>query len=308
MVAIKISDLRKEYPGQVTALQGLDLEVQSGEIYGFLGPNGAGKSTTIDILLGFTSASGGNAHLLESDVSPESVDIRSRIGVLPEGVSAYERLSGREHLQFVADVKDVDEDIEALLERVGLEVDAADRATGGYSKGMTQRLNLAMALVGEPEILILDEPSSGLDPKGIRRMRRILRAEAERGAAVFFSSHLLAEVEAICDRVGVLHDGALKAEGTVDGIQESMRSFAVLSVETDGIDDTAVQSIEALPSVEDVEVEGTTLDVSIPSGAKFDVLDALRETRTEVIDFSLEEPSIEDFFDEHTGTKEGVSS
>ncbi|MGM0604826.1 MAG: ABC transporter ATP-binding protein, partial [Halobacteriota archaeon] len=217
MVAIQLDGVSKRF-GAVTALRNVDLTVESGEIFGFLGPNGAGKSTTIDILLDFVRPSAGSATVLGYDAQADSTAVRSRTGVLPDGYHVYDRLSGRDHVRFAIESKGADEDPIALLERVGI-ADAADRRAGGYSKGMTQRLVLAMALVGEPELLILDEPSTGLDPNGAREMREIIRAEADRGATVFFSSHILEQVEAICDRVGILNEGRLVALDSIDGLR-----------------------------------------------------------------------------------------
>jgi len=176
-------------------------------VYGFLGPNGAGKSTTIDMVLDLVRPTEGTVRVLEQDATTDGVAIRKRTGVLPDGFAVYDRLTGRQHVEFAVRSKEADDDPDALLDRVGL-LDDADRKAGGYSKGMRQRLALAMALAGDPDLLILDEPSSGLDPAGAKEMREIVRAEADRGATVFFSSHILEQVEAVCDRVGILREGS----------------------------------------------------------------------------------------------------
>jgi len=214
MPAITVDNLTKSF-GQTVALDDLSFRVEEGEVFGFLGPNGAGKSTTINIVLDFARPTAGEISVLGMDAQRYSRDIRQRTGVLPEGVELYDRLTARQHLEFAIDSKNADDDPEALLERVGL-VDAIDRKAGGYSKGMAQRLMLAMALVGEPDLLILDEPSTGLDPNGAREMRDIVREESERGATVFFSSHIMEQVEAVCDRVGILRDGKMVAVDSVE--------------------------------------------------------------------------------------------
>jgi len=173
MSAIELSGVTKQF-GDVTALHDLDLEVQDGEIYGFLGPNGAGKSTTIDILLDFVRPTSGRASVLGMDAQDDSLAIRQRTGVLPDGFHVYDRLTARQHLEFAIESKNATDDPDELLERVGIP-DAADRKAGGFSKGMAQRLALAVALVGEPDLIILDEPSTGLDPNGAREMREIIR-------------------------------------------------------------------------------------------------------------------------------------
>ena len=209
MTAIELDDVHKSF-GDVRALRGVDLEVEEGEVFGFLGPNGAGKSTTINILLDFVRPDQGDVRVLDQDAGESTVAVRERTGVLPEGFDLYKRLTAREHLRFAIESKDSDQKPYPLLERVGLE-DAIDRKAGGFSTGMRQRLALAMALVGDPELLILDEPTSGLDPNGARELREIVEAEAADGTTVFFSSHILGQVEAVCDRVGIIRDGELVA-------------------------------------------------------------------------------------------------
>lgn len=206
MSAIALRNVQKHF-GSIDALRGIDLEVDSGEVFGFLGPNGAGKSTTIDILLHYTHPSSGSVEVLDQDVTTDPVAVRERTGILPEGFAAFETMTGRQHLEYAIESNGADDDPDVLLERVGLE-GVGDRLAQDYSKGMTQRLALAMALVGEPDLLILDEPSTGLDPHGVRRMREIVRAERDRGATVFFSSHILEQVEAVADRVGILRAAA----------------------------------------------------------------------------------------------------
>ena len=229
MPAIQLHDVAKSYGG-VVALHGIDLAVEHGEVFGFLGPNGAGKSTTIDILLRFTHPTSGDVEVLGIDVATDPVAVRRRTGVLPEGFSPFETMTGRQHVEYAIDVAGSDDDPIALLERVDV-AHAADRRAAGYSKGMAQRLALAMALVGEPELLILDEPSTGLDPHGARRMREIVREERDRGATVFFSSHILEQVEAVADRVGILNGGRLVTVDTIDGLRAAVGASGELRID-----------------------------------------------------------------------------
>jgi ABC-2 type transport system ATP-binding protein len=186
MPAIELDGVTKRF-GDVIAVDELSMTVPEGEVFGFLGPNGAGKSTTINVLLDFVRPTAGTVSVLGMDAQERSVDVRERTGVLPEGFSVYDRLTGRQHIEFAIESKEVDADPDAVLDRVGLDGEG-DRKAGGYSKGMSQRLALGMALVGEPELLILDEPSSGLDPAGAKEMRDIVREEADRGANVLLES------------------------------------------------------------------------------------------------------------------------
>ncbi|SEQ71033.1 ABC transporter ATP-binding protein [Natrinema salaciae] len=300
MPAITVDDLTKSF-GQTLALEDLSFRVEEGEVFGFLGPNGAGKSTTINIILDFARPTSGEVSVLGMDAQQHSRDIRKRTGVLPEGVETYDRLTARQHLEFAIDSKNADEDPEALLERVGL-ADAIDKKTGGYSKGMSQRLMLAMALVGEPDLLILDEPSTGLDPNGAREMREIVREENERGATVFFSSHIMEQVESVCDRVGILRDGQMVAVDSVAGLRDSVEGGTTLRVTVDRIDDDALQAVRSLPDVGNVTVEGQnppTVVVAV-DGSKTAVLSALEDRGIDVNDFETTEASLEDVFQSYT--------
>ncbi|MXV61580.1 ATP-binding cassette domain-containing protein [Natronorubrum sp. JWXQ-INN-674] len=301
MTAIDISEATKRY-GNETALEGLDLSVQRGEIYGFLGPNGAGKSTTINLILDFIRPSAGEVQVFGLDAREDSLEIRSRTGILPEGTECYDRLTGRQHVEFAIESKAADDDPNALLERVGI-ADAAGKKAGGYSKGMAQRLMLATALVDDPDLLILDEPSTGLDPNGAREMRDIIREENERGATVFFSSHVLGQVEAICDRVGILRDGHLIAEDTVEGLRDSMPNQTRLRVQVDRIpadSSAALEALESIDGVSEVSADGTTLVVACEDRAKTAVLRTIEEYDVSVEDFATDESSLEDLFMAYT--------
>ncbi|MDB2244130.1 ABC transporter ATP-binding protein [Halorubrum ezzemoulense] len=294
MTAMELRGVTKEF-GDVTAVRDLDLTVEDGEVYGFLGPNGAGKSTTIDMLLDLVRPTAGTVRVLGADVATDGVDVRRRTGVLPDGFSVYDRLSGRKHVEFAVESKEAADDPDALLARVGL-ADAADRAAGEYSKGMRQRLALAMALVDDPDLLVLDEPSSGLDPAGAKEMREIVRAEAERGATVFFSSHILEQVDAVCDRVGILRDGELVAEDSVEGLREAVGGEETLDVAAAGADDEAMAAVRALDGVSGVTRDGDELVVNCDSDAKTEVIAALEDAGVAVADFHTREASLEDLF------------
>ena len=298
MAAIELSGLSKTYD-DVEALRGLDLVVEEGEIFGFLGPNGAGKSTTIDILLDFVRPTAGSARVLGMDAQRESKHVRERTGVLPDAYHVYDRLTGREHLQFAIESKDADDDPETLLSRVGI-LEAADRPAGDYSKGMTQRLVLAMALVGEPELLILDEPTTGLDPKGAREMREIIRAERARGATVFFSSHILEQVEAVCDRVAILDRGELVTVDTIQGLRSALGTDGQLNITVDAVPDHAVESLEGVEGVSAVTVDGRTISVRSSNASKVAIIEAIEEMGADIIDFTTSEASLEDLFIAYT--------
>lgn len=195
-------------------MAGIDLSIPAGKVFGLLGANGAGKSTLLRILTGLVHASSGEVRLLGEPLSPATL---GRVGALVEAPSFYPYMTGRETLDLLARYHRAPLDPAALLERVGI-ADAADRRVDRYSLGMKQRLGIACALIGDPEIVILDEPTNGMDPPGIRDVRTLLRELAEKdGRSVIFSSHLLAEVEQACDRIAVLDRGRLRDERDLDG-------------------------------------------------------------------------------------------
>ena len=305
MTAIRTEGLTKRFGEDVVAVDGLDMEVEAGEVFGFLGPNGAGKSTVINVLLDFVRPTSGSATVLGYDPQSDAVDVRRRTGVLPEGASLYERLTGREHVEWVARANDVTVDPLRLLERVGLSDDEADRRIGGYSKGMRRRLGLAMALVGDPKLLILDEPSAGLDPNGMREFRDIVRTEASRGRTVFFSSHVLDEVEAVCDRIGILNEGRLVATGAPDELREELDLGGRICVEVAHVPRNL--TLESIDGVDRVSIRDETVTASLADPtAKVEVVAELRE-RTRVLDIVSESTSLERLFASYTRTGEGRS-
>jgi ABC-2 type transport system ATP-binding protein len=209
------------------ALRGVDLRVPRGSAFGLIGPNGAGKTTFIKSILGIVRPSAGEVRLLGG--SPEDPRIRARIGYLPERLHLPGSWSATAFLATVRTLKGLPADgagVARLLERVGL-AEAAGRRIGGYSKGMRQRLGLAAALLGEPELLVLDEPTDGIDPMGRVEVRRILQEEVRRGATLFLNSHLLAETERICDRVAILADGRIVREGRLDELARASTEWTL---------------------------------------------------------------------------------
>jgi len=225
-VILKTEQLRVEFTNRdlrktiKVALSGLDLEVQTGEVFGFLGPNGAGKTTTMNVLLGFVAPQSGAAYLFGIDVRQPIA--RQRIGYLPELTYYYKFLTAEELLRFYAKIfglprGEADRRIDQLLKLVELD-SARRRPIKTYSKGMQQRVGLAQALINNPDLLILDEPTSGLDPLGRMKVREVIQRLKNEGKTVFFSSHELGEVETVCDRVAIINQGELKAVGPVADI------------------------------------------------------------------------------------------
>lgn len=298
MPAIETTNLTKQYGG-VTAVSNLDLTVEESEVFGFLGANGAGKSTAINVLLGFLNPTNGGATVLGNDVTTNSRAVRARTGLLPDGFEPYENLTGRQHLVSAIQTKKADDDPDDIIERVGLDPDDADRAAGGYSTGMTQRLALGIALVGNPDLLILDEPSAGLDPNGSKRLRRIVREETERGTTVFFSSHILNHVEKVCDRVGIMDDGELMAVDRVDALRDRIGMGVVVEATVETVpEESTLRSIEG---VENITIAGDSIRIACSAqDVKMEVLTGLNEMTT-VRDFDTVDVSLESVFEAFAG-------
>lgn len=226
MNALEIKNLSKTYAAkkgkEVKALSCLDLIIPKGEVFGFLGPNGAGKSTTIKAIIGLINPSAGEAFV--DGINIQDPSSRRKIGYLPENASFFDFLTAREYLVFIGKSFQMPEEVISkrvvdILERMEL-TSAADRPIRGYSKGMVQRLGLAQAILHDPELFILDEPMSGLDPLGRALVKDLILEMKRQGKTVFFSTHITADVEAVCDRVGVIVKGELRAVETVENILE----------------------------------------------------------------------------------------
>jgi len=225
--AIVTEGLTKRYDGAV-AVDGLDLTVERGQVFGFLGPNGAGKTSTIRMLTTLTEPTAGSARVAGHSVTDRPAVVE-HIGFLPEEPPLYDELTGREQLEYIAGLRGHEDwdRIEALLDRFDLAADA-DRRVESYSKGMKQKLGLVQALVHEPAVLFLDEPTSGLDPRAARTVRDTIAEVAARETTVFLSTHILPVVEELADTVGVLHDGDLVAEGAPEELTAGVETGSTL--------------------------------------------------------------------------------
>jgi ABC-2 type transport system ATP-binding protein len=244
MYAIEFTELSKVYRGKkgmtVNALNSMSLQVSQGEVFGFLGPNGAGKSTAIKLLLGLIRGTAGSASLMGIDVNDGSA--RLDVGYLPENPAFYDFLTGEEYLRFVGrsfgmDASRISSQTVDILRRLDL-WEARKRPLRGYSKGMVQRLGLAQTLIHDPTVYILDEPMSGLDPIGRALVKEIIRELKERGKTVFFSTHITADVEAVCDRVGVINKGnLLTIDSVVNILKRGIEGYVVQFSRKDGLID-----------------------------------------------------------------------
>jgi ABC-2 type transport system ATP-binding protein len=291
---IETRGLTKRYGEALVAVDGLDLRVRRGEVYGFLGPNGAGKTTTLRMLLGLVRPTAGSVRVLGAPPGvPEGL---ARIGAMVEAAAFYPYLSGRDNLRVLARYAGVHTDrVFAVLDQVRLRERADDRFRA-YSLGMKQRLGVAAALLKDPELLILDEPSNGLDPAGMAEMRELIRTLAAAGRTVLLSSHLMGEVEHVSDRVGVIRNGSLIAEGTVG----ELRGRAGLRLRAEPVAE-AERVIRSLPGVDAVTAVNGHLSVSVDTAEAAAINRALVSNGIAVSELVAETASLEDVFLQLTG-------
>ena len=298
---IEVHQITKHY-GLVRAVDGLDLAVESGQVFGLIGHNGAGKSTLFRMMLGLVPATSGEIRIDGWPVRGEEFRrVRRHLGYLPENVVFYDNLSGLETLAFFARLKGVDHgECGPLLERVGLS-DAANRRVKGYSKGMRQRLGFAQALLGKPRLLFLDEPTTGLDPEGIREFYRILREMKNEGATIILTSHILSEIQERVDRLAIMKTGKIQAIGTVQSLREEMALPLWFELRlADGAEAELRRVVAALDGAE-VNVDGERVAVHCQRESKMAVLQALAALNGRVIDVHIREPSLEDVFLGYSG-------
>jgi len=280
--------LTKRY-GDRVAVDGVSLTVRRGEIYGFLGPNGAGKTTTLRMLLGLVRPTSGAASVLGA--RPGSPGVLRRVGSLIEGPGFYPYLSGRENLRVLASYRALDDvAVEAALTQVDLTDRAGDRYKS-YSLGMRQRLGVAAALLGRPDLLILDEPTNGLDPAGMADMRDLIRALAAEGQTIMLSSHLLGEVEQVCDRVGVIADGRLLVEGTV----AELRGTASLVLRVDPLA-RALPVAARVVGAANVSTVDSALHLATEPSRAPDLVRAMVDAGVDVHEVVARDRSLEDVF------------
>ena len=297
-MVLETSDLTKRY-GRILAVHELHLRVRKGEVYGFLGPNGAGKTTTLRMLLGLIRPTGGSISILGA--TPGSPQALARIGALVEGFGFYPYLSGRRNLEVLARYAGVPKErVDAVLEQVALTARAGDRFKG-YSLGMKQRLGVAAALLKDPALLILDEPTNGLDPEGMADMRSLIRRLGQGDRSVVLSSHLLGEVQQICDRVGVIQQGRLVAEGTV----AELRGQAGLLIRATPLD-KAQEVLGTMEGVGPAETADGVLRLATDPTLAAEINRRLVQAGVAVSELRLEERSLEEVFLSLTHLEEGA--
>ena len=307
---IEINEVSKRF-GDVQALDGVTLSIDDGETVGLLGTNGAGKTTLFRLIVGHMIPDAGE--ITVAGMTPaDGTDVRRQVGYLPESSGFPPSLTGREVLDFHARIRTVPaaeraDRVAEVLSTVGL-LSAADRAVGGYSNGMRRRLGLATVLVGRPRVLLLDEPTGGLDPRGVDAFNEaVTRLNAEMDITTVFSSHRLPEVEAVCERVVMLHDGRLKADGRVDELRhDAGDTVAILARVAEPADLERIRDRVAGTATAMDRIDDRRLRLSCPSDAAFDVLTSLHEAAA-VESFEVRAPGLEDAFRRAVDRQEGVT-
>ncbi|MFW5965866.1 MAG: ATP-binding cassette domain-containing protein [Persicimonas sp.] len=279
---------------KVEAVRGVSFNVHRGEIFGLVGPNGAGKTTVMKMLTGLIFADEGQARLFGRPVS--EVETRRRLGYLPENPYFYERLTARELVAYYGrlhglDSRTISKRSDELLERVDL-THAADRPIGKFSKGMRQRAGIAQALVNDPDLVILDEPQSGLDPVGRKEVRDLLVELKEEGKTVFLSSHILPDVEAVCDRVAVMHEGTIREIGSLDELTSERQSTVEFQVK-----DLEVEQAEAIAGVESASRQGNVVVLRCDGAIDVDrILDDISQHGGRIHSVTPHKENLEDVF------------
>jgi ABC-2 type transport system ATP-binding protein len=294
--AIETSELTKHY-GHLIAVNHLTLNVNRGEIFGFLGPNGSGKSTTMRMLLGLAHPTSGQARILGMDVRTQLPEILRHTGALIENPTFYPFLSGRENLRLTADLTGTQGSrIDPVLDLVDMKNDA-DRSFSSYSMGMKQRIGVGSALLTDPDLLILDEPANGLDPAGIVEMRSLMHRLREEGHTVFVSSHVLHEIEQVCDRIAILNHGQVVAQGAV---HELLGETDRIELRVDRAAEAA-RIVKDLPWVTDVSIESEALVVTAPMDRSAEINKALAEHEIFASIIRPRQESLERYFLDLTG-------
>ncbi len=292
---IEVRNLTKKY-NNFKAVDDVSFSVKSGEIFGFLGPNGAGKTTTIKSMLGLIYANSGEIKINGFDIKKRSKDAKKYVGYLPEKVAFYDNLTALQNMYFYAEMKNIPkEECRPLIEEMGIG-DAVNKKVGKFSKGMQQRLGMARALLGNPPILILDEPSGGLDPRGVALIRNKIREMKDKGSTVFVSSHILAEVQEVCDRVGIIDKGVLVAEDSVSKLSVKLNLKPKLIIELEKISEKIVESVKKVKGVEKVEAIGVMIHITCNQKAKSKIIISVEKAGGDIVNIQTKEPSLEEVF------------
>lgn len=298
---IQADGLTKRY-GSFVAVDGVSLRIEAGEVFGMLGPNGAGKTTTILMILGLTEPTSGDIRVLGFDPLREPLEVKRRVGYLPDTPGFYDTLTARQNLRYTGRLAGMPADalerrIETVLSRVRLD-DVADARVGTFSRGMRQRLGLADVLLKEPGVVILDEPTNGLDPQATREFLDLILTLKSEGMAVLLSSHLLAQVQAVCDRVGLFHHGRMALEGTVGGIAERILGTVYhIDIEAGGDADIVAPMLADVPKVVRVAERGEgRYQLEAEADVRHEVIQRLIDQKVDLRELRVAQSTLDDVY------------
>ena len=303
---IEVKGLTKIYK-DLKAVDDLSFNVRTGEIFGLLGPNGAGKTTTIKAILSLIHANSGNIKINGYDIKKDGIEARRSVGYLPERVAFYDNLTPLQTMHFFCELWGVDKSVaKPLISEVGLE-DAIGRKVGNFSKGMVQLLGVAQVMIGKPQVYILDEPMAGLDARWVKAIREKIKMLNEQGATILFSSHILSEVENICDRVAIIDKGKLIAEDTVANLNKYLKIKPRLEISIPGLNGKIPEAIKGLKGVEKVEAKNDILYVICESSIRSKVITTLEEAGLKIDNIKTIEPTLEEAFIKLISTEKGAA-
>ncbi len=296
---LRTEGLKKTYE-QLEAVANLNLHVHKGEIYGFLGPNGAGKTTTIMMLLGLEKPTEGKVFLFGKELGADPLAIKKKIGVVLEHQYLYEEMTAWEYLNFFAQLYEVENPgprISELLERVQL-LSRKDDLVRGYSRGMRQKLSVVRAFLHDPELLILDEPVSALDPRGIKEVRDLIIQQQARGRTFFISSHILSEIEKTCNRVGIINRGVLLAEDEMDSLKAKVQKELELTVELESAEEEIEDAVRQLPFIKTLQAAENKLLITVDTeqDRRPQISKAIAAAGGVILSMQAKELSLEDAF------------
>jgi len=293
--SIQVNSLTKTFNG-LKAVDNVSFNVRRGKIFGFLGPNGAGKTTTIKAMLGLIHFNSGSIQINGFDIIKNSKAVKSSIGYLPERIAFYDNLTPVQTLNFFCELKGADKSVvKPLIKEVGLE-DAIDKKVGNFSKGMLQLLGIAQTMIGNPSVYILDEPTSGLDARWVKIVRDKIKTLNEQGATIMFSSHILSEVQSLCDKVAIIDKGRLVAEDTVPNLNRILNIKPRLEIYISNLNGKIPEIISKIEGIDAVDAKGDVLFVTCDYSVRIKVATALEQAGFQIKDIKTVDPSLEEAF------------
>ncbi|MFH1102030.1 MAG: ATP-binding cassette domain-containing protein [Methanobacteriota archaeon] len=293
--AIEVRNLTKNYNG-FKAVNDVSFTVKKGEVFGFLGPNGAGKTTTIKAILDLIHVNTGEVMIHGINVRTNGKKAKEYVGYLPEKIGFYSGLTAMQNLLFYAEMKQVKkEECSALLAEMTLG-DVSNKKVSTFSKGMLQRLALARAMLGNPPLFIFDEPTEGLDARGVILVREKIRRLKNQGSTVFVSSHILSEIQAVCDRVGIINKGLLVAEDTISGLSQRLNLKPRITMTLEKMSNSVVEAVKNVVGDDAVKIQDRQIDVVCDSQMKVKVILAIASAGGNILNFQTREPTLEEVF------------